>query len=75
MFPSPQTTTWPPSGTRRTSSAPPSLARIRYCVKMAVNAAISAAPDSLSTLRNTFAHCGRSSPCSSAPVATMLTVL
>ena len=73
-LPSPQTTTCPPSGTRRTSSAPPSFARMRYWVKMAVNPAMSAAPASFSTLRNTFAHCGLSSPCSSAPVATMLTV-
>ena len=63
----------PPSGTHRVSSAPPSLARMRYCVRIAVNAAMSAAPSSFSTLRNTFAHSGLSSPWSSAPVAMMAT--
>src|SRR5262249_33092157 len=38
-LPTPQTRTWPPSGIRRTSRAPPSWARTRELVRMAVDAA------------------------------------
>ena len=74
-LPRPQTMTWPPSGMRRISRAPPSRARSRKLVTMAVNAASRAAPVMRRTLTKIFCQPIVSScSCMSAPVAITLMV-